>query len=142
MRVLFASQDGYDTHADQAEAHGNLLGELAEALAAFRKDLAAQKLADQVRRDGLQRVRPPGRRERQPGDRPRGRLEPVPGRPEGQGGLAGRYPSLAKLGDGDLVYNTDFRSVYATLLDRWLGCPAEKALGQSFPTLDLIKAGT
>ena len=55
-------------------------------------------------------------------------------------GLVGKYPSLADLGEGDLVYTTDFRSVYATLLDRWLGCPAEKALGRAFPTLDLIKA--
>ena len=48
VRVLFASQDGYDTHAEQLEAHGNLLGELAEALAAFRKDLAEQELAEKV----------------------------------------------------------------------------------------------
>ena len=51
-----------------------------------------------------------------------------------KGGLVGQYPSLAKLGDGDLIYNTDFRSVYATLLDRWLGCPPETVLGKPFPT--------
>ena len=50
-----------------------------------------------------------------------------------KGGLVGKYPSLAKLGDGDLIYNTDFRSVYATLLDRWLGCPAENGPGQAVP---------
>ena len=55
-----------------------------------------------------------------------------------KGGSPGQYPSLAKLGDGDLIYNTDFRSVYATLLDRWLGCPSEPSLGAGFPMLDLI----
>ena len=48
VRVLFASQDGYDTHADQAEAHGNLLERSRRSLAAFRSDLAARKLADKV----------------------------------------------------------------------------------------------
>jgi uncharacterized protein (DUF1501 family) len=48
VRVLFASQDGYDTHAGQAEAHGNLLDALSDSLAAFQKDLAARKLADRV----------------------------------------------------------------------------------------------
>ena len=55
-----------------------------------------------------------------------------------KGGLAGQYPSLAMLGDGDLIYNTDFRSVYATLLDRWLGCAPEMVLGKPMPLLDLI----
>jgi uncharacterized protein (DUF1501 family) len=55
-----------------------------------------------------------------------------------KGGLAGQYPSLERLGDGDLVYNTDFRSVYATLLDRWMGCSSEAVLGKSLPFLDLI----
>jgi uncharacterized protein (DUF1501 family) len=63
---------------------------------------------------------------------------PVPGRPGGQGGLAGRYPSLETLGDGDLIFNTDFRSVYATVLDRWMDCPAEPRFGRADPVLDLI----
>jgi uncharacterized protein (DUF1501 family) len=36
------------------------------------------------------------------------------------------------------VHSVDFRSVYATVLDKWLGCPAEKLLGQRFETLDLV----
>lgn len=142
VRVLFASQDGYDTHADQLEAHGTLLGELAESLAAFGKDLAGQGLAEKVVVMVFSEF---GRRvdENASGGTDHGaasNLFLVGSRVKG--GLSGRYPSLAELGEGDLVYNTDFRSVYATLLDRWLGCPAEKALGQGFPTLDLIRAGT
>ena len=48
MRIVFVSQDGYDTHAAQAQSHADLLGNLSEALAAFQRDLAAQKLADKV----------------------------------------------------------------------------------------------
>jgi uncharacterized protein (DUF1501 family) len=54
-----------------------------------------------------------------------------------EGGLHGRYPSLDKLGEGDLIHTVDFRSVYAALLDGWLGCPAEKLLGGKFAPLPL-----
>jgi uncharacterized protein (DUF1501 family) len=57
-----------------------------------------------------------------------------------KGGLAGTYPSLEKLDDGDLVHTVDFRSVYATLLEKWLGCEAEKVLGEKFPLLELVQA--
>ncbi len=48
VRVLYASQTGYDTHASQGETHGNLLEQLSTALAAFHKDLAARKLDKKV----------------------------------------------------------------------------------------------
>ncbi len=142
VRVLFASQDGYDTHADQAEAHGNLLGQLSEALAAFRRDLAGLKLADRVVVMAFSEF---GRRvdENASGGTDHGAASNLFlfGSPV-RGGLVGKYPSLAQLGEGDLVFNTDFRSVYATLLDRWLGCPSEKTLGATFPALDLIRPGS
>jgi uncharacterized protein (DUF1501 family) len=53
-------------------------------------------------------------------------------------GLHGAYPSLEKLTEGDLAYTVDFRSVYAAVLEKWLGCSAEKLLGARFPQLDLI----
>ncbi len=140
VRVLFASQDGYDTHANQLETHGNLLGNLSDTLAAFRKDLVAQGVADHVVVMAFSEF---GRRvdENASAGTDHGAASNLflLG-PKVRGGLVGKYPSLAELGEGDLVYNTDFRSVYATLLDHWLGCPSEKTLGQKFPTLDLIKA--
>ena len=142
VKVLFASQDGYDTHANQAEAHANLLGDLSGALSAFQSDLAAQKLADQVVVMVFSEF---GRRvdENASGGTDHGAASNLLllGS-KVRGGLIGKYPSLADLGEGDLVYNTDFRSVYATLLDRWLGCPAERSLGQAFPTMELIRAGS
>jgi len=140
IRVLFASQDGYDTHANQLESHARLLGELASGLAAFRKDLTAQGLADQVVVMVFSEF---GRRVDENAslgtDHGAASNLFLLGR-KVKGGLVGKYPSLGELGEGDLIYNTDFRSVYATLLDQWLGCPSEKTLGQKFPTLGLVQS--
>ena len=53
-------------------------------------------------------------------------------------GAVGKYPSLGDLDDGDLKYTVDFRRVYATLLDRWLGCDSRRVLGEKFEPIDLV----
>jgi uncharacterized protein (DUF1501 family) len=57
-----------------------------------------------------------------------------------KGGLYGEYPSLApeKLLEGDLHYNNDFRSTYATLLEQWLGLDAKPIVGGSFEQLAFL----
>jgi len=55
-----------------------------------------------------------------------------------KGGVYGEYPSLTDLDDGDLRMHTDFRSVYATLLDKWLQTPSAPVLDGSFPHLDFV----
>ena len=47
-------------------------------------------------------------------------------------GIFGKMPSLTDLDDGDLKFTTDFRRVYATILDRWLNAESEKVLGRKF----------
>ena len=59
--------------------------------------------------------------------------------PAAKGGLIGAHPSLKDLDSGDLRFHTDFRRVYATLLDQWLGCDSAAVLGDKFSHLDLIK---
>jgi uncharacterized protein (DUF1501 family) len=54
-------------------------------------------------------------------------------------GLAGKHPSLTDLDQGDLKYTTDFRSVYASVLQNWLETPSKPILGAQFPTLPIIK---
>ena len=54
-------------------------------------------------------------------------------------GLVGDHPDLARLDDGDLIHHTDFRRVYATMLERWLGLPAAPIVGEGFAPLDLLK---
>ena len=48
-----------------------------------------------------------------------------------KGGLYGEQPSLTDLDMDDLKYNVDFRSVYATLLERTLGTDADNILGSA-----------
>jgi uncharacterized protein (DUF1501 family) len=55
-----------------------------------------------------------------------------------RGGTYGTYPSLTDLDDGDLKYTTDFRRVYATLLERWLGADSQAVLGGTFESLPLL----
>lgn len=55
-------------------------------------------------------------------------------------GLIGKHPTLAKLEHGDLMHHTDFRSVYATLLEQWLKPPSSPVLGRDFRELALLRS--
>ncbi len=138
VRLFFCSQGGYDTHSNQAVGHPALLGELSDSLAAFQRDLVQLKVADKVVVMVFSEF---GRRVDENGsrgtDHGAGSHMLLAGS-KVKGGLTGSYPSLEKLGDGDLIHSVDFRSVYATVLDRWLGCPVEKLLGEKFPALELF----
>ena len=57
-----------------------------------------------------------------------------------KGGVVGEHPSLTNLDHGDLKFTTDFRSVYATILQDWLQTPAKPILGGDFTPLSLLKA--
>ena len=139
VRVLFGSQDGYDTHAEQGDMHAELLGQLSDALAAFDRDLTELKKADRVVVLVFSEF---GRRVDENASRgtDHGAASSLfmVGAPV-KGGLLGKYPSLEELGDGDLIYNTDFRSVYATLIDGWLGGPSQQVLRGEFAKLELLK---
>jgi uncharacterized protein (DUF1501 family) len=140
VRVLWVSQGGYDTHSKQAPAHEALLGELSAALAAFQKDMAKQGSADRVLTLTFSEF---GRRvdENASGGTDHGAASCLflTGS-KLKGGLTGTYPSLEKLGEGDLMHMVDFRSVYATILHKWLECDAEKLLGGKFAGLELFKS--
>jgi uncharacterized protein (DUF1501 family) len=49
-----------------------------------------------------------------------------------KGGLYGKHPSLQDLVEGDLIHTTDFRSVYASVLERWFGVETEPILGAKY----------
>jgi uncharacterized protein (DUF1501 family) len=55
-----------------------------------------------------------------------------------KGGLLGAHPSLTDLDNGALKFHTDFRRVYATVLDQWLGLDSQAVLGSRFPPLDIL----
>jgi uncharacterized protein (DUF1501 family) len=138
VRLCFCSQGGYDTHSNQGGNHAALLNELSEALAAFQRDLEQLRVADKVVVMVFSEF---GRRvdeNASKGTDHGAASHMLLAGSKVRGGLAGSYPALDKLGDGDLIHTVDFRSVYATVLERWLGCSAEKLLGGKFATLDLF----
>jgi uncharacterized protein (DUF1501 family) len=105
----------------------------------LQRDLAAATLADRVLLMAFSEF---GRRPAENGSlgTDHGTAAPVfLAGPSLRAGLIGETPRPGELVDGDLKWSTDFRRVYATLLDRWLGVPAETVLGQRFEPLPVLK---
>jgi uncharacterized protein (DUF1501 family) len=140
-RVFYVSIDGFDTHASQggvAGAHANLLAEVSGAITAFYKDLAARGHKDRLMVMTFSEF---GRRAKENGSK---------GTDHGSGapmflvggkvkpGLVGDHPSLKDLDDGNLRFATDFRQVYAAVLDQWLGVSAKDVLGGTFKPVNIL----
>jgi len=137
-RVLYVSQGGYDTHTNQAGAQERLLKDLGDSVKAFVQDLQAQGNLGRVL---LMTFSEFGRRlaENANGGTDHGAAAPmfVIGE-KVKACLLGRYPILDDLFQGDLKYNVDFRSVYATVLEHWLKARSEPVLGKRFPLMELV----
>ncbi len=136
-RIYYLSLGGFDTHTQQAGAHERLLKEMGDAVAAFLSDLKAQGNLGRVR---LMTFSEFGRRvkENASGGTDHGAAAPMFLAGGGiKSGLLGQMPSLAPqdLFDGDVKYNTDFRSVYATVLEKHLGVKSAGILRTQFPLL-------
>ena len=119
--VYKVSLGGFDTHASQTDQHNNLMHHLGGGLKAFTD---AMKKADMWDNVLIMTYSEFGRRvaENNSGGTDHGSAAPqlvLGGRV--QGDIYGEQPSLAPddLHDGDLVYNTDFRELYATVSQRW-----------------------
>jgi uncharacterized protein (DUF1501 family) len=137
-RVFYVVQPGYDTHYSQLPMHEQLLGALSGAVRAFLDDLAASRLAERVMVLCFSEF---GRRVEENGSAgtDHGTAGPVfLAGPAVKAGLIGPTPSLTELEAGDLKTGLDFRRVYATLLEDWLGLPAAKPLAGQFERLTLL----
>lgn len=137
-RLFYTTQDGYDTHANQRGTHEALLRELADGLGAFDQDI---QRAGQAGRVCVLVFSEFGRRvaENASAGTDHGAAAPVfVLGPLQASGLVGDHPSLEDLDDGDLKHHTDFRRVYATLIESWLGLPAAPVLGNGFDPLPLF----
>jgi len=138
-RLFYVALDGFDTHAGQAQAHANLLREVSDAMAAFYRDMAARGHRDRILMMTFSEF---GRRACENGSRgtDHGAAAPmllVGGRV--RSGVVGAHPSLTDLERGNLRFHTDFRQVYAAILDRWLGVPSRQVLGQDFRPVDIFR---
>jgi uncharacterized protein (DUF1501 family) len=132
-RIFYCDHLGFDTHANQLGVHATLWNDVSQAIEAFFADLREHDAADHVLMLLFTEF---GRRVRDNGS----------GTDHGAGGAAfmlgdvvkggqyGEYPSrkAEDLTQGDLAPNLDFRGLYATILEDWLGVDAKPIVKGSF----------
>lgn len=140
-RIYYTLQPGYDTHSSQLRTHQDLLFDLSAAVKAFLDDLAEAKLSDRV---ALMLFSEFGRTVKENGSEgtDHGTSGPVfLAGASVKPGIVGQMPSLLELDPqhGDLKTVTDFRQVYASVLEDWLGIAAEPVLGAKFEKLGLFR---
>ncbi|KPL22832.1 MAG: hypothetical protein AMJ75_07305 [Phycisphaerae bacterium SM1_79] len=131
---------GFDNHANQLGNHCALLHQLSESVAAFVNDLKLDKLLDRVL---LMTFSEFGRTVKENGRRGTDHGAAAPVFLAGgkvKGGLIGARPSLTDLDSGAPKFHTDFRRLYAAVLDRWLGFESRTVLGRQFEPLDILSA--
>jgi uncharacterized protein (DUF1501 family) len=141
-RLYYTSfrDNAFDTHVHQNDLHQRLLTYTADAIAAFMADMERIGRADEV---VLLAFTEFGRRvpENTSLGTDHGTAGPmfVIGKPVA-GGHYGEVPSLTELTEGDnLRHTSDFRRVYATATEGWLGYPdTEGLLGGDFPPFPLF----
>lgn len=137
-RVYYVTLGGFDTHAQQLNRHNALMQQFAQAMKAFYEELDRTGHSDRVVTLAFSEF---GRRLRQnaSGGTDHGVAGPafVFGKPV-NAGVHGSYPSLTNLDNGDLIHTTDFRSVYADILDNWMQINARQTLGRRYDPLGLF----
>ena len=137
-KLFYCQTGGFDTHANQLGQHERLLNNVAASIQAFQKDMDAKGLGKKVVVMCFSEF---GRRVNQNNSAGTDHGAAAPMFVVGgqiKGGIYGSYPSLTDLDDGDLKYTTDFRRVYATLLDRWLNADASKILKNTFEPVSFL----
>ena len=143
-RVYYVSHGGFDTHAQQGGpngSHANRLRELGQSVRTFYEDLKSQGNDGRVLTMSFSEF---GRRVAQnaSGGTDHGTAAPMflMG-PMVNPGVIGNHPSLdaQHLDNGDLRFHTDFRSVYAGVLDNWLGGDSAEVLGGRYRPTPVIK---
>ena len=140
VAIVRVTLGGFDTHQNQIQTQARLLKELAEGIVAFRAALTELSRWDDTL---LLTYAEFGRRakENMSGGTDHGTASvhmATGGRVAG--GFYGEQPSLTRLdGDGNVAHALDFRSVYATVLERWWGVPANTPLGGRFAPVEFIR---
>jgi uncharacterized protein (DUF1501 family) len=133
------SPGGFDNHAGQLDNHAALLEQLSESVAGFVHDLARDGLLDRVL---LMTFSEFGRTLRENGRRGTDHGTAAPmflagGRLKDR--LIGAHPSLTDLEGDEMKFHTDFRQVYATVLDQWLAIDSRAVLGARFDAVAMLR---
>ena len=138
-QVYYVSHGSFDTHVNQQQQQQRLFTEMNDAVSSFIKDLKANHRFDDVLLFTFSEF---GRRVAQnaSGGTDHGTANNMfllSGSLK-QKGLITPMPDLNHLVDGDLQYETDFKNVYATVLDKWLKADDEKILGKKYAKLGFV----
>ncbi|MBL8414878.1 MAG: DUF1501 domain-containing protein [Propionivibrio sp.] len=141
VAALRLTLNGFDTHQNQPATHANLLKQLAEGLLALKDALGELgRWDDTLVMTYSEFGRRP--RENQSNGTDHGTAAPhfvLGGRV--RGGLYGEAPKLDRLdGNGNLPFSLDYRSLYATVLERWWGVSSATVLGARYPALEFIRS--
>lgn len=138
-QIYYVSLTGFDTHANQKTRQEQLLKLYADAVAALIADL---KAANEWSNTLIFTFSEFGRRVKENGSRGTdhgtanvaflmsGALK--------KAGIYNAAPDLVNLSDGDLIYHLDFRTIYATLLDKWLQTNSQAILNKQFHALEVF----
>ena len=139
-RVFYTSHGSFDTHAAEMETHTKLWTETSNAIGDFMEDMKEHGLEDDVLVLLWSEF---GRRIRDNSagtDHGSGGVSLIVGG-EVNGGLYGDYPSLKEKDhlQGDLQFNNDFRSIYSTIAERWLGVDPDVVSNGQFEQHSFIR---
>ena len=136
--VYYVSFDGFDTHAFQGNKHNRLFQEYSKAISSFIKDLKDAGRMDDVLVMNFSEF---GRRVKENASR---------GTDHGKanqvflignrlkGGVLNQAPDLENLDEGDLKFQLDFRRIYSTVLNKWMGQDDELILKSKYQYLNLL----
>ncbi len=137
-KAIYVEHGSFDTHVSQKTTQNRLLAEFSDAIGAFYQDLAAHGNDRRVLTVTFSEF---GRRIEENGSRGTDHGEASPLFMIGggvKGGLYGQAPDLGATNMGNVRFTTDFRGVYATVLERWLGRPSAPLLGGEFVQLPVL----
>lgn len=138
-KVYYVSIGSFDTHVNQHDQQNRLFQQINDAVAAFVKDLKQNNRFEDVLLFTFSEF---GRRVGQNASNgtdhgTANNMFLISGALK-QKGLINPMPDLTRLDNGDLVYQVDFKQVYATILNKWLGADDKKILQHAYSHLDFI----
>ncbi len=137
--VFYVSLSGFDTHVRQKWQHERLLTQLDQAIATFVGDMKKSN----IWKDTLIMVfsefgRRVSQNASQGTDHGKANNVFLIGGNLQSAGMYNNIPSLDILDDGDIPFTVDFRSIYATILQDWLGADDKKILRKKYDKLQLV----
>ncbi|HCG91738.1 MAG TPA: hypothetical protein DEZ08_07890 [Dehalococcoidia bacterium] len=141
-RVLYTTSpyNGFDTHANQAQAHSGLWSDVSANVDTFISDIRSANKSENVTLFMFSEF---GRRVTDNGsgtDHGAGSVAFAIG-DHVKGGVYGEYPSLEQgdlLEGGNLSFSTDFRSIYTGIIEDWFGLDAKPIVGYEFEKVSFL----